>query len=117
MGVSLNTMSGSMHQRRVSYQYSSMSPHLLILEMNADGTGVKMFKNIPGAVKAVKRFSQPEYKSFHLKWQGYNPAGNQHASKYMNNQLHKGTTSRMVNKLVKDTLSYKSLPSSVSTQL
>ena len=33
-----------------------MSPHLLILEMNFDGTEVKMYKNIPAAVKAIKRF-------------------------------------------------------------
>ena len=114
----LNAMSGSSmhsHNRRLSYQYSSMSPHLLILEMNFDGTEVKMYKNIPGAVKAIKRFSQPEYTSYKLKWQGYNPTDTNTASKYMSNPIHKRTTSRMVNKLMKDTLSYKNL--NIPTQL
>eukprot|EP01084_Bolivina_argentea_P004412 8384_1 len=111
-GVALNTMSGSSsysHQRKASYLYSAMSPHLLILEMNSDGTEVKMYKNIPAAVKAIKRFSQPEYTSYQLKWQGYNPSDSSHASKYMNNELHKRTTSRMVNRLMKDTLSYRNV--------
>jgi len=99
----INAMSGG------SYGYSAMSPHLLILEMSFDGTEVKMYKNIPAAVKAIKRFSQPEYKTYSLKWQGYNAGDSSGASKYMNNQLHKRTTSRMVNRLMKDTLSYKSL--------
>merc|ERR1712176_1031033 len=111
--VPLNSMSGGMnnshHMRRNSYGYSAMSPHLLILEMSFDGTEVKMYKNIPAAVKAIKRFSQPEYKTYSLKWQGYNAGDSSGASKYMNNQLHKRTTSRMVNRLMKDTLSYKSL--------
>jgi len=114
----INAMSGSSmhgHNRRSSYQYSAMSPHLLILEMNFDGTEVKMYKNIPAAVKAIKRFSQPEYKLYNLKWQGYNPTDSQTANKYMNNQLHKRTTSRMVNRLMKDTLSYKNL--NIPTQL
>merc|ERR1712176_303258 len=107
----LNTMSGGSHGhgRRSSYGYSAMSPHSLILEMSFDGTEVKMYKNIPAAVKAIKRFSQSEYTSYSLKWQGYNAGDGSGASKYMNNQLHKRTTSRMVNRLMKDTLSYKSL--------
>lgn len=117
----LNTMSGGMHaghpnhSRRSSYGYSAMSPHLLILEMNKDGTEVKMYKNIPAAVKAIKRFSQPEYKSYDLKWSGYNPSDTQTASKYMNTQFHKRTTSKMVNRMMKDTLSYRSL--NIPTQL
>ena len=105
----LNSMSGAQHSRRHSYGYSAMSPHLLILEMSFDGTEVKMYKNIPAAVKAIKRFSQPEYTSYSLKWQGYNPSDTQTASKYMGSQLHKRTTSKMVHRLMKDTLSYKSL--------
>jgi len=105
----LNTMSGSMHQRRSSYGYSAMSPHLLILEMNRDGTEVKMYKNIPAAVKAIKRFSQPEFSQYTLKWQGYTQRDSNTANKFLNTQFHKRTTSRMVNKMMKDTLSYRSL--------
>ena len=69
-----NTLSGGSHghhghhghhSRRSSYQYSAMSPHLLILEINSDGTEVKMYKNIPEAVKAIKRFSQPDFKTYY----------------------------------------------------
>jgi len=106
----MNTLSGATHSRRSSYQYSAMSPHLLILEISADGLEVKMYKNIPAAVKAIKRFSQPEYKSYKLKWQGYNPTDTSAASKFVNDQAHRRTTSRMVNKLMKETMSYHSLP-------
>lgn len=103
-------LSGATHPRRSSYQYSAMSPHLLILEISADGLEVKMYKNIPAAVKAIKRYSQPEYKSYKLKWQGYNPTDASAASKFVNEQMHRRTTSRMVNKLMKETMSYKSTP-------
>merc|ERR1719336_714349 len=106
----MNTLSGATHSRRSSYQYSAMSPHLLILEISANGLEVKMYKNIPAAVKAIKRFSQPEYKSYHLKWEGYNPTGAQAAAKFVSEQAHKRTTSKMVNKLMKETLSYHTLP-------
>eukprot|EP01084_Bolivina_argentea_P027875 51788_1 len=118
-GIQLNTLSSSSsHNRKLSHfnnyqQYSSMSPHLLILEMNNDGTQVKMYKNIPAAVKAIKRFSQPEYKKYKLKWQGYNTNDNAAATKYINHQLHKRTTSKMVSKLMKDTLSYKNIPTAL----
>eukprot|EP01084_Bolivina_argentea_P234358 394560_1 len=51
-----------------SNQYSSMSPHLLILEISNSCNDVKMYKNIPAAIKAITRFSQPECLLYPLKW-------------------------------------------------
>eukprot|EP00485_Elphidium_margaritaceum_P002329 CAMPEP_0202686954 /NCGR_PEP_ID=MMETSP1385-20130828/2692_1 /ASSEMBLY_ACC=CAM_ASM_000861 /TAXON_ID=933848 /ORGANISM="Elphidium margaritaceum" /LENGTH=1118 /DNA_ID=CAMNT_0049341643 /DNA_START=39 /DNA_END=3395 /DNA_ORIENTATION=+ len=113
-------MGGAGHSRRASYQYSSMSPYLLILEMNFDGTQVKVYKDIPAAVKAIKRYGQPEFSEYKLRWQGYNPSDASTATKYINNPVHKRTTSRMVNRMMKDSLSTRnlSIPSTGSaTQL
>ncbi|ETO33934.1 hypothetical protein RFI_03163 [Reticulomyxa filosa] len=50
------------------FSHTLLSPHLLVLELNATASKVRMYKDIPDAVRQVRQNIQPKCDTFVLKW-------------------------------------------------
>ena len=47
---------------------NTISPYLIVLEMDYKGNNVKMYKNIPDAIVSIKKKLEPPCKNYNIKW-------------------------------------------------
>ncbi|ETO11797.1 hypothetical protein RFI_25579, partial [Reticulomyxa filosa] len=79
-----------------------MSPHLVILELNYNASKLRVYKNIPDAVRAVKDNIEPKCDTVPLRWGQFDHSV---GTAKMTRALHRRDTSKALGALMQQTLS------------
>ncbi|ETO05358.1 hypothetical protein RFI_32038 [Reticulomyxa filosa] len=79
-----------------------MSPHLVVLELNYNASKLRVYKNIPDAVRAVKDNIEPKCDTVSLRWGQFDHSM---GTTKMTRALHRRDTSKALGALMQQTLS------------